>query len=386
VSRDAGSDTLDRDFPDAAARLRATLAAVASATAAPDRSDELEAALSGEMPGGLVRLGSRRRAPGRRRLLAVAAAVVVVALVAAVLVAQSREDAGPPAVSTEADIGTGWYLPPAGWRVTSVDTDFLDVGEAGACPCTTWLAARPGSDRPPTLVVSEAGEPAEPDTTGRAIDVGGREGRFATPFFRNRVVTAAAAGRQVSVSGRKVGQDDLVAVADALLDQREAGRDLDMAQVPLPDGFVATAPVVTPAWLSEHLVAVTATENGTGRRLVYQVVPAGWLRGDLLVARSIRVGDGVATGLVDGAAGSPQTLYTAGRRVDIAVGDSPFGEPTSTFSDAELRRFAAGLHEVTTDDWRAALAGAPGGVDRDVRRAATLTSPPLVVRHPVDRR
>lgn len=376
------SDTLDRDFPDAAARLRATLAAVASATGAPDRSDELEAMLDGEAPSTLIRVGPRRG------LLAVAAAVVV-ALVAAVLVAQSREDAGPPAVSIDTDLGTGWYLPQAGWRVTAVDTDFLDVGERGACPCTTWLAARPGSSHPPAIVMTESGAPEERGTEGLAIDVGGRPGRYTSYGSKDFVtswVTARAAGRQVSVSGQNVALGDLVAMADSVLDQRDARRDLDVARVPLPAGFVATTPVVTPAWLSEHLLAVTATEVGTGRRIVYQVVPPGWLRGDLLAARSIRVDDGVAAGPVDGPAGHGATLYIAGRHVDIAVGESPFGERTSKFSEGDLRRFADGLHEVTTDEWRAALADAPGWVDRDVRRAATLTSPPLVVRHAVGRR
>jgi hypothetical protein len=374
------TDTLDRDFPETADRLRRTLAAVAGSTPTPDRSAELAARLAaGGHRDGVADFGlaAARRRRGRRRLLVVAAAAVAVLAIGAALAARAGRDE-PGAFTTNPDVGTGWFLPPEGWTVTGVDSDFLDVGESGACPCTTWVAARPGDDGAAVLLF-ESAAPATPEAGGDPIDVGGRAGRVdagGTATF----VTASGGGRRVIVTGRNVGREDLAALADGALDQREAGADLAVGRLPLPAGFVPTVPVVKPAWRSENLVAVHVREDATGRRLTYQVVPGGYLRDGLLVTPSLRVTDGVVTGTgVDPETEAPMLVLVGGSE-DVQVGGTAFGEPVDRFTTAELRRFAAGLREVETAEWRAALDRATGPVEDEVRRAETLTSPPLVER------
>jgi hypothetical protein len=375
------TDTLDRDFPETTDRLRRTLAAVAGSTPTPDRSAELAARLAaGGHRDGVADFGvaaaARRR---RRRLLVVAAAAVAVLAIGAAMAARAGRDE-PGAFTTNPDVGTGWFLPPEGWTVTGVDSDFLDVGENGACPCTNWVAARPG-DGPAgaTIVLSESAAAPEPDTEGEPIDVGGRQGRI-TEVDPIVFMTASGGGRRVVVRGRNVERADLVAVADAALDQRESGSDLVVDRLPLPAGFVGTAPIVKPAWRSENLVAVHVTEDGTGRRLTYQIVPAGYLRDDLLNAQTVTVADGSVAGSgTDPDSGTPM-LVLAGGPEDIQVGGTAFGEEVDRLTAAELRQFAAGLREVETADWRAALDRATGPVKDEVRQAETLTSPPLVER------
>jgi hypothetical protein len=145
----------------------------------------------------------------------------------------------------------------------------------------------------------------------------------------------------------------------------------------LPDGFLRTAPTTKPAVRPEHLVVVTATEVSRGRQLSYQAVPAGYLRSEILGASALQVEDGMVRGTGPDADGNDRPLVLGGLQ-DPAIVAAPFGGPVDTFSEDELRRIAGGLQEVTTADWRAALADAAGNVDPQVLDAASLTSPPPV--------
>ena len=382
----------ERDATETADRLRRTLTAVAEGTPTRDRSAELEARLDAAgarrrrhrrpRPGAARHLTVGPGAPSRerssRRLAALAAGVVVLAgAVAVVAVAAGRDERAPHTLTPDtSELRTGWFLPADGWEITSVITEFLDVGEAGTCPCTSWVAARPG-DPGASLVLEEAEAGGTGiDAEGSPIDVGGRTGTVADIAEGASFLAVSGGGRQVLLTARGVDAADLATLADAALDQRDAGGELDVDRLPLPSGFVGTAPRVTPARRAEHLVVVTAREAATGRELNYQVVPAGYLRTYLVQATALEVDDGMVGGISVEPPDNRQLVLVGGPE-DLVVGGAPFGGPTDAFDDDELRRFAGDLREVSTADWRAALADA-GDVDPLVLEAETLDSPPLV--------
>lgn len=425
-------------------RLRRTLSAVASATSVPDRSAELRARLDRRATGssgpplapttepvgpapnpttdrdtvagdgpdtGTARRGTRpaaadnmpprsvagtadreppvvrdsRAHPARgRRFLAVAATLVLIAL-GAVVARQATRERPPEVTTTPGPAGTGWYLPPDGWEVTSVQTDLLNVAPYGSCPCTLWTAGRPGQD-PATLEVKESGPATAPEEPGDPIDVDGRPGTLSS-FDAIEVLVVKGDQRLTIVAGG-VARNDLLALADAWLDRRERGADVDPADLPLPDGFERTAVVGRPAVGDEHLLVVRAREAATGREVEYQLLPYGQslaaLAGGAGVGlRSLRFDDGTFRGSTRAGDGQdqPVVMLTDGL-VTIVAGPSYFGGPVEPLSPEALDAFVDGLHEVSTSRWRAALAGADGEVDGEVDEkvleAVTLDGPPLV--------
>jgi hypothetical protein len=373
-------------------RLRRTLAAVAVATPAPDRSAELLTRLNGAVaappappgpPGATGAMGSvdlagpaiaARRAQPRRRF-AVAAAVAVVVFGAGA-VGLALRGAGDDEVEVGGrPVDTGWYLPPEGWEVTGVDTDFLDVGETGACPCSSWAGARAGDGA--VLLVTASG-PGEPVSGGSPVPVGDHVGTaFVLPGASAVGLAVTAGDHKVTVLAAGLETAELQAVAGAALDQRVAGDELDPDGLPLPDGITGPPAQPTPAWRSEHVVFVTAREAATGREITYQVAPAGALRDRLIGATDVEAGDESIVGRTSDEAGAASLVVLRGNE-DLVVGGSPFGEPVDDVDPDELTAFADGLREVPTADWRAALAGAGAVAADDVTAAESLRDSPLV--------
>ncbi len=373
-----------RDDDAVATRLRHALDEVARATPATDRRAEVLAALDD------------RRTPWRpARVLAPAAALIVMLLAAVLVVDQGggggddeRAGGGPAADAALAgpyddpDLDTGWYLPGDGWTIVDVRTDYLDVGEAGACPCRAWAAGRPGEPGA-VLDVSETAIPTAdgfpPVETTEEVDVGGRPGRRSEAEGR-AAVWVDTGGRRIAVTARGVPDDALVAVVDAWADAVEAGRPVDGAALPLPDGYART-PVQAKEGTFEHVVAVTALQASTGHHVEYQLVPTGYQRYLLLDGTTIADGGGsiVFVG-EDGEAhaGDPGSVAGAiGGPVDVTAGIGFFGGEGTDLDAGGVADFLASLREVDAGTWRAALP-ADGDVDEDLRTAPTLFAPPLV--------
>lgn len=387
---------------EAAEHLRRTLAAAAAATPTTDRTAELRTAL-GSSPrisgAALIAVPSPDEDPlygddpssappsasaRRRRWPAVAAAAAVLAVGAAGAVVATRLPAPEQVVDAASSdptsdpepvpsVGTGWYLPPEGWEVLSVDTDFLNVGEVGACPCTSWGAGR-ASDAAALDVFESApiANGVPPIDAEVATDVGGRPGRSNVAEITTLIVSG---DRQLIVQADGVELDDLVAVADAWLDQRDAGRDIDPDALPLPEGFSGTA-VLDKTGTSEHMLAVRTREAATGREVEYQLVPSGYNRNLLLYGEGLEpVGDGFRVVAGEGVEGFVADI---GGPADIVVGPSFFDRRVDELTAAERLDLAEGMREVTTAEWRRALEAAEGEVDPDVLEAPTLYDPPLV--------
>ncbi|MGI8937034.1 MAG: hypothetical protein ACR2JF_02240 [Iamia sp.] len=385
--------------------LSQTLTATALATPTTDRSDDLRRALeradgrkdegaadlgrdegpAAAPPDGTVDLGENpvidvlrgpRASPRRRGLILASAAALIVALAAVAVLVDRGSDregevvAAPPATAP----ATGWFLPDGGWDVVSVETDYLDTGEAGACPCTLWAAARPGTD-PAAINLAESGASKDAGLPGmptEPIDVGGRPGTVSQGAAT--FLTVPSSDQHLRLQARGVDVEALVAVADAWLDQREAGVEIDPAELGLPAGFVATAPQEK-SWDFEHLLAVRIREDDTGREVEYQLVPTGWNRGVLTSASELTVEEGVFR--VAGGTGDEAYLATVGGPTDVLLGPPFFGSATDELAPAELQELFDGLHEVPTADWRAALEQTDENVDPDVRAAPDLFSAPL---------
>lgn len=383
-------------------RLAHVLAAVAVATPTPDRradllaligtvapNDEAGAPLAEEAEAVVPLTGAQRPASRRwPRLLLAAAAVVIVLGAVVALAGRGGDDAvdtgpavtppvAPPEVGPRPDPGvsSGWFLPGPGWTVTGVTTDYLDVGDQGGCPCTLWFAARPGDD-PAVLGIGEESAQLGPDgdtdpLTGETVDVDGRVGEVFDwdgpgPISAIRV---EAGDRLLNATFRGLSTDEVVVVLDAWADMVEAGDPVVVDDLPLPDGFVGGAPGAKDGTF-ETMVIITARRDADGAEVDYQLVPTGYHAPALLTADEA-VADGgsfVATG--DDVEG-PFVLRTGGP-VDVLVGGTSVnGAATSAEDVADL---AAGLHEVDTATWRAAL---PADVEPDVADAPTLYDPPL---------
>jgi hypothetical protein len=391
-------DGAERDDSPVAARLRSTLAAVAAATPTEDRSVALLAALderAADAPASgagtepvvvdLLPIDARRRPGARVWWLAVAAVAVAVAGVVGVTL--SRDEPREGVVAEPGEFGTGWYLPPEGWEVVSVRTDYLDVGEVGSCPCTYWTAMEAGDD-PAAITVQETGAPDsltfDPADGVSAVDVGGRPGQFSTLEPRSDVLAVESAGRQLLVFASGVHPSDLVAVADAWLDRTDAGEVPVTSELPLPVGFDRSPLLVNPAARSVNLVAVRVEEIATGRQVDYSMVPTDWFRNMVLGAASATFVDG-SFQVVQVEAGSTGVGILGGP-ADVVAGVSPFGEVLEPLPLEELQAFTAGLRQVATADWRAALADADaaGAVEPEVLEAESLFSSPLVDGTPGD--
>lgn len=398
-------DTHSRDFPVTVDRLTRTLVAVAADTPATDRSAaDLFAALDrrsatvGEPPGpsttttttiadddaetdidldALDDAPRRRGQPRGRWWLAAAAGLAAVALGAVAVTSLGGDAEGRREVfASPGSPGTGWYLPPEGWEVTSVHTDYLD--KAG-CPCTMWAAAHPG-DPGAVILMGDAVREPDPNSGSLAemlgsepIDVGGREAiRILTEDEEMTWIKAASAGRTMWARARGIDPSLVVAVADSWLDQREAGDDIDPSQLPLPDGFEATSTYQTTGTFS-HAVIVNARNEDTGDEAGYRMVPAGQYRHRILDAAEIAADDGVLHGSpADGTAGNH---ILVGDRCDLLVGDASDGEGT-TLDPAELDAFVGRLREVPTAEWRTAIDGA-AEVDPDAGLPKVLEAPSL---------
>jgi hypothetical protein len=387
-------DELDLDAdPAVVERLRHTLQAVAAATPVTDRRAALLTAVdalptpvpSEEDPAmHLDATTDATRPIWRRPLVLAAAAALVVAVVGGALVA-GRDQAVEldPAVPDDVPV-TGWYLPPEGWEITEVRTDFLDVGESGACPCRYWAAAGEGQD-PPAITAYESVDGGVEVETGFdvEVDVDGRPGLSADVggvTLSMPALQVSSGGRQLVLVGARVDLESLVLVADAWLDGLEAGEGLVPADLPLPEGLVPGRVIESPALQSVHVVDVAVTEPATGRQTYYQLVPAGaWYQSLLLGPDAIafRAGAFQATTTV----GDTPLVGLIGGPVDLVVGPSFFAEEGSEMSAQELSDFLGGLRQVPVSDWRDALAAAE--VPPAVLEAETLLGPPLV-DSPVD--
>jgi hypothetical protein len=376
----------------AESRLRATLAAVAAATPTEDRSmallealDARDADAAASPPAvpvdgvfDLQPLADRRR-PGPKVWLLVAAVVAVVAGVVGVTILRDEPREG--VVAEQGAVGTGWFLPPDGWEVVSVRTDFLDVGEVGSCPCTYWTAMEVGDD-PAAITVQETGAPDaltfDPADGVTDVDVGGRPGQLSTLEPRSDVLAVASSGRQLLVFASGVDPSDLAALADAWLDRTDAGEAPIASELPLPAGFERSPVVVNGAARSVNLVAIRVEETATGRQVDYSVVPTDWYRNMVLGAASSSSVEG-GFQVVQVEAGST-AVGIIGGPADIVVGVSAFGEVLPPLPLDELEAFTAGLRQVATADWRAALADADaaGAVEPEVLEASSLYDEPLV--------
>lgn len=389
-----------------AAHLRRTFAVIADATPSVDRRTELLAALDD-------RERRRRVGPAARRLVPVAAALLLVGAAVVALAARAGDDgterAGPGGADDtgstvgagpvdDPDLATGWYLPEDGWTVT--DVDLSDLGGPAPCPCRLLAAARPGRGDAAVLDVVETGirevDPApgwltpltnpQPwdlpeDEAGTAVDVGGRAGRAALHpgDGTRRTVSVDVGGRRITATGRHVSEGDLLAVVDGWADAVDAGRDLDPAALPLPDGFVPSALQVRGPSDLLTVVAVTAVEDATGARVEYQLVPTGYQRSYLLAADTAVVDAGAPDGGAIAFGGDTEDGPVAGAvggPVDVTAGPSYFGRSTTDLDRGRLDTFLASLREVSTDEWRAALPDPPAA-GQDVRTAPTLFDPPL---------
>ena len=124
-------------------QLRRTLQTVAAATPVEDRRAALLTAIDASEPPApteeddAMHLDPRTDAvrPIWRRPLFLAAAAALVVAVVGFALGNSRDQAVEldPAQPDPVPV-TGWYLPPAGWEITEVRTDFLDMGEVGCLP------------------------------------------------------------------------------------------------------------------------------------------------------------------------------------------------------------------------------------------------------------
>jgi hypothetical protein len=327
--------------------------------------------------------------------------VVVVTAAVAVVVVRHGEDGGADITSAPEGPGTGWFLPPERWSVTSVFTDQLEIGMDGPCPCTSWVAVRPGADAAAIVLHVTGAQDANgtDDTDGTEgtiqdddpgtdpIDVGGRPGWVRQVGPGALLLDSISEGRQVTLEAQAVDAAALATLADAALDQLDAGETLAVEDLPLPDGFVGALPAVTPAWQGAHLVVVTATDADSGRRLSYQMGPAGLLASQILTARDLRADGAVITGILPDDDGNPQ-LVAFGGPDDLIVGGPPLSKdaggpvagPVDSFTDDELHEIAGGLREATTSEWRDALASAAadGQVDELVLQADAITAAPVV--------
>jgi hypothetical protein len=229
------------------------------------------------------------------------------------------------------------------------------------------------------IYLSEGGT-ADSDARNRTpVDVGGRPG-LGSQVGDSWLLWAQSRGRQVLLSAQGVAVADLAVVADAVLDQRDAGEGLDFTSVPLPEGFVGTRSATKPAWQVDHTLFITAQESATGRQLPYMVAPPDYERGHLLTPGTVRVEGGVIAKSATDNASDPGLVLVGGPE-DLVIGGPALPGPPAgrAFTEDEIRRFATGLREVPTADWREALApaAADGQVDGKVLAADSLTSPPL---------
>jgi len=398
----SSDDTVPADRSEPAVALRRTLQAVAAATPTPDRSAELLAALDertavapAERPGAdpaaadhsdgplsPVATEDSRRRPGAGRWLLVAAGVLVV-VASAVAVSRRGSEGETGVVNQPAEVpATGWFLPGREWKITSVQTDFLDVGELGACPCTLWAAGRTGTE-PAVIDVIESAPGDGPSGDNREqVDVGGRPGEVGGIEWIGvegmEALQVVSEGRQLTIFVRAVDRAQALVLADAWLDRTDAGDRVDVDALPLPDGFQRTADVAKSGTL-EHVLIIRAEEATTGDEVEYQLVPTGYNRLALLSADTLQIDRGVfeTTGVEPG---TGPYVARVGGPVDILAGQSFFGESIEPLPRPALKRFVDSLHEVSTQDWREALAGAEGEVDPDVLVAPSLFDPPLTDR------
>jgi hypothetical protein len=377
-------DLADLD-PVVVGQLRRTLQAVAASTPTEDRSAALLAAIDtrpaatdaeppAEEPAMELDRPSTTRPPIWRRpaVLATAAAVAVVALIAGVGLATQDDDQveTDPAEDRGLPAPTGWYLPPDGWDITAVRTDFDDVGESGSCPCRTLIAVDEGA-QPVSLIVRESAGPME-SRDGAAIDVGGRPGELVD--VGTDLLAVGARDHHLVIVFSGVDPEAVLALADAWLDRVEVGEDVDPADLPLPGGMSAGAIVESPAMRSAHMVDVTAVERSTGRTVYYQLALAGTVHASFVIdAQDVRQ-QGSRFEVLTSIGATPLVALVGGD-VDLAAGPSAFAEEGDLSVD-ELSAFLAGLHEVSLAEWHAATADAE--VADVVRAAESLFGPPLV--------
>lgn len=383
-----------------AAHLTDTLHRVARATPVGDRRADLLAVLDGPAagPAPVIRVDGTGPSPRRgAALLAVAAVVLVVLALAAVAVVRSSPDDDQRPVDTapsttvapgpfdDPALDTGWYLPGPGWEVVQAATDFLDRGERGACPCTGLVASEVG-DGSTAIGIGEQGGLGPEDTPedqfapSRPIDVGGRTGT--RQEYRQAdgdpvvfvTVELETIGRRVVANSHGLDDATIVAIVDAWADRAEAGLEVRAADLPLPDGLVAGSPQ-TKTGTFEHLVVVTARNVETGVEVPYQVVPIGWLSGDLLFAEErTTTFDGQAFTVVVPSLG---IVGRTGGPADVVVGGLPAITSLGDIDPADADALADGLHEVTAGEWRAALERLGEDADPDLLVAPTLFDEPL---------
>jgi hypothetical protein len=304
--------------------------------------------------------------------LAAAAALVVAVVSAALAAGDDRAVETPPAEDGEVP-ATGWYLPPDGWEITEVRTDFLDLGEGGACPCRSFVAAGQGAE-PSALVVTETTGPGEPPE-GEPVDVGGRTGTSMVPAGDLAGLVVSGGGRHLVLTGSRLGAEPLAELADAWLDRLEAGEDVVGPGLPVPDGMTAGSVLATVGQRSVHLLDVSVIEVATGRQAYYSMVPAGaWYQSLVIDAGSIAARNGRFEVL--STIGVTPFVALVGGPADVLVGPSFFAEDGDLTTTEDLRGFLGAMRQVSVRDWRDAIADAV--VEPEVLAAETLFVPPLV--------
>lgn len=363
--------------------FRATVAPVVDTKRVPDAWDDIRARATGEAPTD-VRLAPAADRPTptpRRRMALVAAAVMAVAgLGGAVAVTRGSDDgtdetvvAAPPDGNSEA---TGWYIPedvPPGWKLESVETDWLDWGETESvsCPCdtTSWIS---GDDA--IVLYKFVGE--LPGGRGAADDA-------ETPVQLGDGVTGhlheqgPITGVQWefdahvwSLSARGLTSDQVVEAATAIF------ADPSLGTSPL-DGFTALADVTVSADpVAYHSVLVTFVNEGSGRRASYGLIPEGLDPGSTFLLSSATRSPAVF---------EPQDLPLLQFDLDdqadagekVFVGHWPgahvfigrYAEPTASdpMTGSDLAWLAAALRPATSSEWSEFLDTDGARVEDDAR-------------------
>ncbi|HEV7720164.1 MAG TPA: hypothetical protein VGO60_02720 [Iamia sp.] len=268
------------------ARLRATLAAAASAPVAP-AWETIRARVLDEGAEGLAPTRSASRPRRTPALVAAAAAVLVLALIGALVVATRPESEGRfTQVGGAAAAPPGWFVPqdlPAGWTITSVSAvrpDETRCPGPGEEPARGIRWLRPDSSPnaaitvtigrcvPPDLVSGPGGEVIRfPDRAAPVdVDLGSVTGSFAESLVgSDHLISWQIDGVPWTLEGSGLQIEELVAAARAIA---TAG-SVDVA----PTGFTFDETWTEPPRPRTQVEVELTTADGN--QLAYVLVPGG---------------------------------------------------------------------------------------------------------------
>ena len=318
---------------------------------------------------------STARPPIWRRpaVLATAAAIAVVALIAGVGLATQDDDQveTDPAEDGGLPAPTGWYVPPEGWDIAEVRTDFLDVGASGACPCRTLIAAEDG-EQPVALVVRETAGPMEGLDGAVPIDVGGRPGQIADVR-----VQRAGGGLRRAPPGphlrrcRPRWPSSPWPTRGSTGGRRARPSSPPTCRCPTPWSPASSstcrrdgASTSSTSWRWSGPPDAGPTTRSSLAGAFYSALVIG---ADRVTPRDGRFEVLATVGI------SPMAGLVGGP-VDLVVGPSYFADEGDDLTVDELRAFLGGLREVSTDDWRAAIEGRSSSPPTEATSSSTPRS------------